>query len=200
MAGEHDRAAEILYRAASVDTSAAASPLLLAERLLGQGSVRSVNLPSLPGDGALVRVRGNWRIYVQTGIGPTRSRWAILHEIGHWVLGVGAPEDECDSLAAALAAPRSAFALLAGQVGQQYTQLALQFTCSESLAALRYAEVTGSPSALITPHRVRLRGDSWPWPRERDLREIAQCGGPGLRRCRLQDAPDRVVLSASVAA
>lgn len=197
-AGDYDKAAEVLYRAASLDPSEPASPLLLARRLLGEGAVRTVDVQTLPGHAALVRVGANWRIYLKRGAPPDRARFAVLHEIGHWLLGTGASEDDCNRMAAALAAPRRAFFDAMSAHGRRFSRLARSFRTTESLVALRYGELTGAPLALVTPRKVRTRGDGFAWPSEPELRALASLPRvPGLRKARLRDDPMRVVVRAT---
>lgn len=196
LVGDFDRAAAVVLRAAGFGTSEAVSPLDLAHRLLGPGTVRLIELPTLPGDGAIARVRQEWRIYIRAGCSPEAARFAICHELSHWTLGSSACEDDCDSLGAALLAPREAFVNAVAIHGRSLRALARHFCCTESFAALRLGEVTGNPLALVSPSRVRVRGRPFLWPPDPILRQAARGRElPGLRAGQLSDDPCRVVFS-----
>ena len=193
-------AAAALYREAGYDDSDPAPAIGLATRLLGPGCVQRVHAGALPGDAALVTVHGERRIYVRRGLPPARLRFAVAHELAHWALGECAPgaelEARCDALAACLVAPRRAF-LRALRETDRYHELAGRFATTESCAALRLAEVTGEPLALVAPSCVRVRGDAYGWPGEPELRALAtKPRVPGLRKARRRDDPRRVAMRA----
>lgn len=188
-----DGVARRMYEQAGFDCDEPASPVALADSLLGRGCVRAVHASRLSGDGAIAWVRGNWRIYVRSRLEGYALRFVVLHELSHWELGPDATEDECDALAAALLVPRRAFLAAMSECGDDLAKLAACLDVSESFAALRLGEVTGEPIALVSPERVRVRGEIWGWPDERVLRE----GAAGLRRIRLTDDRRRYVLTAS---
>lgn len=193
--GDFDRAAETLYRAAGLDVGEPACPLALARALLGPGNVRTAPLHALPGDAAITKVNGSWRIYLREGTPPRRARFAICHELSHWTLGVDRSERDCDRLAAALIAPRAAFLRAAKACGPRLTKLAALFSASESCMALRLGEVTLDPVALVTRDEVRIRGVVFGWPSEARLREMAVRRAPSwLKKCRLRDDGSRTVL------
>lgn len=164
----------------------------LAKRVLGVG-VQVVHARALPGDGALVNLLGERRIYVRRGLSPERLRWAVAHELGHHALGIDSStsdnEDACNAFAAALLAPSRAFRAALAETGPSYTRLARWFLTSESCAALRLGEVTGCPLALLAPARVRVRGAEFSWPE--DLRGSRPAK---VRRATLRDDQRRVVL------
>jgi len=177
------------------DGSEAPRVLELARRVLGgRDGVVAVPGRALPGDGALVRVRGRVQIYVKSGISTERVRWVVAHELGHLALGLDsssrANEDACDAFAAALLLPRQAFGAALAEVGPSYAKLARWFVTTESCAALRLGEVTGVPLALITPKRIRTRGAEFSWPADLSRRV------PGLKRATLRDDRRRVALRA----
>ena len=62
--------------------------------------------------------------------------------------------------------------------------------------AERYERCMGHPTALITPRRVRTRGDKWRWPTSDDgWRALVKSHATfGLSRHPLRDARNRVVL------
>jgi hypothetical protein len=174
----------------------------LAKRLLGETAVRLVSPDALPGDAALARVDGETRIYLRTGLSQTRLRFAVAHELAHWALDIGSAsldgEQLCDALAAALVAPRPAFHGALRDVGERYPVLADRFGTSESCIVLRWGEVTGTPTALVTPSSVRVRGGAFDWPDEDGIRALAMAPrGAGIRRAVLGDDQQRVALIAA---
>src|SRR5690606_3913871 len=104
-------------------------------------------------------------------------------------------EERCDAIGAAIVAPAPAVASVLARRPPRLRDLAWLFSTSESLVALRYAEVTRKPLALVTPERVRPRGHH-DWPPENELRKLARSGGgDGWRAVRLRDDPRRVALT-----
>lgn len=192
--GELEELAGHLYREARYTDCEQAPLVTLANRLLGPNSVRLVPASALPGNGALARVGAHWRVYLRRDASQVAKRFVLLHELAHWALGSGGSEEECDALAAALLAPRRAFLLAVAALGSDFGALAAHFGASESCVALRLGEATGCPLALITPRAVRLRGSVFSWPDERALRAKSNTQRPGLRKARLRDEPERVVL------
>ena len=189
--------AEALYRAAGLDTGEAADPVDLAERLLGTGAVQLVHARALPGTASLARVKSSWRIYVRSRASESLQAFAILHELGHYALGLDAPDARCDAVAAALLLPRRAFQRAAVERGADWSALAAHFRCTESAVALRWGEVLGTPLALVAPLKVRVRGEPYGWPEsEQGLRSLARTDRPGLARARLRDDARRVVVKA----
>lgn len=191
--------AAALLRTAGYGDDEAVPMLPLAKRALGAGNVRVVPARALPRDAVLATVDGARQLFLRSGADPIRLRFAAGHELGHWALGVDsscqANEDLCDAFAACLVAPRRAFQLALREVGTRYTELAGHFTATESLVALRYGEVTGTPLALVAPARVRVRGDEFTWPGESGLRELAKASrAPGLKKATLRDDKRRVAL------
>lgn len=154
---------------------------------LGEGAVRYTS--TVPGDAALVRVNDEWRIYVRHQLPRSRLAFALAHElVEHALRGYQAEDIEAVANygAAAILVPRRALTRVRG-----FTEIATAFRVSETLAALREAEVTGQPRAVVSPALVRVRGpEEWVWPSERALRR----GTPGLARTRLTDDPRRFVL------
>jgi hypothetical protein len=146
---------------------------------------------SLPGDAALVRVGDEWRIYLRRKLPRERLAFAVAHELCEWALRgyVGEDAEQRANLgAAALLVPRRALARMRGCT---LHEMAAAFRVSETLIALREAEVTGEPRAVVSPTLVRVRGpEAWVWPSERELRR----GYPGLRRAPLCCEPRRFVL------
>lgn len=202
MAGELSAAdvegvAECAYKRAGLDTGEAADPIELAEALLGAGAVRAVHAGALPGVASLARVGATWRIYVRGRAGERSQRFAVLHELGHYLVGLDAPEPLCDAIAGALLAPRRAFQRAACELGPDWSALADRFGASESWAALRWGEVVGEPLALVAPLRVRVRGDGYVWPEPDEIRALARAPRPGLAAAKLRDDARRVVIRAA---
>lgn len=188
--------AELLYRQAGFSTDEQAPTVLLARRLLGPESIRTVHAEALPGDGCLARVGGEWRIYVRRCAPPQAKRFALLHELAHWALGGEATELECDALSAALLVPRRAYLRVLAREGLRLPALALAFGTTETCVALRLGEATSEPLALITPATVRVRGQEWSWPSEHTIRSWVKGRAPGLKKARLRDDNRRFLLRA----
>lgn len=170
-----------------------AAPPAIAEvaRIVTGHPVETVPRHSLRGDGQLARLRGEPRVYVRSGLTQERLRWAIAHELGHLVLGLdnssSENEEACDAFAASLLLPRRAFLKALARSGGRYQQLARWFASTESCAALRVGEVTGAPTVLLAPGRIRFRGDDFVWP--------PSMRGPGILRTKIKDAPGRAVVT-----
>lgn len=186
-----------VYLLAGAAEDRAACPIELARRILGSDGV-IVGASELSSEGYLLPVGGQWRIVVRRGLTRRRLAHVVGHELGHWICRCeGVPDDEpvCDAIGAAIVAPARAYVAALSRRPPRLRGLAWLFSTSESLVALRYAEVTGEPLALVTPERVRVRG-AYDWPPESKLRALAQSGGgEGLRATRLLDDPRRVVLA-----
>lgn len=84
---------------------------------------------------------------------------------------------------------RRAYRFALQEVGVSYPKLAKWFVTSESCVALRFGEVTGCPLALLTPQRVRVRGDEFVWPLDIRNSRIST-----MRRIALKDERRRVVV------
>jgi hypothetical protein len=191
--------AEALYRSAGEDVEEPGRVLPLAKRLLGATAVKHVDARALPGDASLARVGSEVRVYVRKGLSRERLEFALAHELAHWALevGSGSAEEEaiCDAVAAALVVPRAAFRRALVGVGDRYHELAGWFGTTESCVALRFGEVTRTPTALVAPLSVRVRGDAFVWPGERELRNLAKAKrSPGLRKATLRDDRRRVAM------
>jgi hypothetical protein len=192
-----EREAEGVYRVARCDPREGARPIDLVRALLGPAAVASVPFRLVSGGGALVRYRGQFKIYIRRGLPPAHARFTVLHELAHFVLGERATEDECDALAARLLAPRPAFERALRETGPSYTRLARWFGCTETFAALRYGEVTDEPLVVVAPANVRIRGRSYSWPSEPELRGLAKARSlRGISKARLRDDPVRVAMRA----
>jgi hypothetical protein len=170
----------------------------LVRRLVGETALRFAPEHVLPGNGSLVRVGSEWRIYLRKSAPDHMKRFVALHEVGHFVLGPDASEAECDLLAAAVLLPRQAFLRERIERRRRISTIARSFGSDETCAWLRLGEVTGQRVAVVAQRRVRARGegcDAWLAPeRLRDLAAAAK--PPGLRKVPLSDDPTRVALRA----
>lgn len=174
MPGDFDAATERIYRATGYLTSEQAPILKMAERLLGDGSIRTAPRGVLSTWGSMARVGTSWRIYLAADCPASRLNFVAAHELSHWVLGLGATEEDCDRLAAALVLPRSAF-LSRCRLAPSLAACR-RFGVDQSCAWLRYGEATGTPLALVTPTSIRLRGAAYLWPAEPIMRELGEGG------------------------
>lgn len=191
-----EKLASEVYLAAGASAQRPEQPVDLATRILGSKGLAFV--PRLASEGYFLPTVGRGLIVVRRGLTRRRLAHVIGHELGHWICqreGVEDREDLCDAIGAAIIAPRASFLARLRRIGPRMRELAWAYQTTQSLAALRYAEVTGTPLALVTPGLVRTRGEC-DWPPESDLRELARSGGGGdLRAVRLRDDPRRVLLA-----
>ncbi len=97
-----DATAIQLIRRAGFEPGTGIGPVLLVRRLIGDSAVHTIGPGILPGGGALVKVDGEWRVYIVRDYPYDYKRFVVLHELAHWALGPTASEDDCDSLASAL--------------------------------------------------------------------------------------------------
>lgn len=185
---ELERVAESSYVEPAVPTKIA--------RILGI-EVRWV--PGLRTLGVLGKVAGKTVIAVRASLPFARRQHVVGHELGHLLLArEGVPVEEqreewCDYIGAAIQMPRAIFRRRAREAQCNWTQLALDFHVTETSAALRVAEVSGDPMAVVCPHRVYARGEAQ-WPEETTLRRWARHGGPGIKTARLWDDRRRTVV------
>lgn len=193
ISGDIEAVAGTLYRAAGFSLDVQAPPLQIAERLLGDGAIRTAPGESMASRGALVRIGSAWRVYLNADCDAQQKRFVLMHELSHWALP-DADEEACDRLAAALLLPRPAFLAAVARHGVRLPSLARRFGTTQSCAALRLGEATASPVALVTPLAVRKRGATHGWPPDAALRADARL--PGLRQCRLSDATHRSMIRA----
>lgn len=175
----------------------------IVDALLGPDAACTSPL-TLPGEAALICVRGRWRLYVRPGLSQAALAFAVAHELAEWWLharvGYTGPdiEDAANYLAAAIIAPRRAYRLARVVHRHDRPGIARAFRASETMIALREGEVMQRPLAVVTPMIVRARPLDWIWPDDKALREMAHSSAPphgGVRRARLTDDPRRVVLS-----
>lgn len=197
--GDLEGIAEAILAEAGQEDDRAPKLAQLVTELLGPGSVEQVT--NLRTDGELVRIRDQWRIYLKRGLALERRAFALSHEIGEWWFRVreryeGADvEHAANYVAAAIMSPRRAFRRAVAEHGRGFSGLAAAFRTSETQVALRDAELSGTPRAVVTPALVRVRGpEGWVWPSEQTLRRWARGSTPGVLKVRLADDPKRVVL------
>lgn len=181
-----ERIAESAYARAGYSATQARSPLRLAHTLIGHGREHVVyDTADLEHEATLwTSPCGHDALLLRKGITPGAAWWFGARVLARWLLdrlNSSASGADVDYLAACLRAPRSAVSAIAAETGPVFSDLGAAFKISESSAALRFAEVSGTPLALIAPGRpVRIRGHRRP--------------GVKFCRMRLSDAPERVVL------
>ena len=200
--GDLERLAESIYERAGYDEEDVATPLEIAQKLFGPTGVRLVAGQVPPG--TLGTLNGQRLIGVRKSLPDQARLFAIGHELGHWVLerercGKDAvTERACDYIGAALMVPRGPFRSAVRVHNDNWTELALDFDTTETMVALRYGEVIGSPVAVIAPATLRVRGAEYAWPDTPEkFRRLAKLPSMrGMKRARLKDDPRRVVLEA----
>lgn len=197
--GDFEVLATTLLKDAGMTSDEPVCVVQLVQRTLGPRALRFAPEGVLPGNGSLVRVGTEWRIYLRKTAPYHLKRFVALHEVAHFVLGTRATEDECDQLAAAVLLPRVAFLREHLDRRRRIHTIAQGYGADETCAWLRLAEVTGQPVAVVSPRRVLSRGASTDhWLRSDEAREIAASPRPkGIRRATLRDDPARVVLRRS---
>jgi hypothetical protein len=177
-----------LYARAGEDEASPPGALALARKLLGRDAVVLVPRGALRTSAALGCVNGGWRIYIRRGLPIERMSFSIAHEVAEWAIRAqGATEADCDALGAGLIAPRRGF-LRAIEATGGVAMAAQALRTTESLAWLRFGEVTGTPLCLVAPATVRVRGRAYSWPADdTGKRELARSRRPGLTKARLRD-------------
>lgn len=200
-----DELGHAILISAGFDPSHAATGFDVAEAL-GVPVRRSIP-PWVVGEAEVEPLRcGGYGIVLQSGMSCATERFAVCHELAHLeirrrgiVLAYRDEEDLADRVAASMVLPLPGVIQHTVLRGSDFAGLATKYTSSQTAAALRYAEVTRRPVAVVTPERIRLRGDLFPWPHGPALRKIAA----GYRDTdllsvvQLTDQPDRAVLIAS---
>jgi Zn-dependent peptidase ImmA (M78 family) len=183
---EIEALAERVYR----DVGAAPGDVWLPSRIaeaLGIEVVRS----------SAARMRGAYErstrtITIQSSLTLPIAEWTLGHEIGHDQGLVH--ERACDLFGACLQMRRGPFLAALHEHGEAWHELAALFTVTSTSAALRAAELQGTPLAVVLPGRGiysrNIHAD------RETIRRLARTGGPGIRRAPLVDAPDRVVMIA----
>lgn len=144
-------------------------------------------------------------IALRRGLTLRRRAWCIAHELAELQLARsqydrGDVEIVANAAAAALIMPRGPFRAAVQEHGFSLPELAADFACEETAAALRLGEVgVVAAVAVICPTRVHVRAsnDEFVFPSEKELRRLARLAGPsGVVAHRLQvgDRPRRVAL------
>jgi hypothetical protein len=183
-----EREAELVLSAARLPTDSPSPITKVAASLLGPDSVRLVPPTALPSLAALARVGRRHLIFVRSGLSVEVTKFAVAHELSHYILKLGSefPENEelCDRLAACLVAPHQAFASAVDR-GLSLQSIARQFRLTEGCTVLRAGEVLQIPTALVSSASVRKRGGAFCWASDWELR--AAPPGAGLERVELLD-------------
>ncbi len=165
------------------------------------GAQNVVEARGLPVPGRFLPDSG--RLELRPGLTRKARRWLLAHELSerHLLRRSYAPdeiEQLADAVAAALIAPKQAVRTALRSFGRHLPNLALVLGTTQSIAALRLGEVTGSPLALVTPRHVHVRGEEFGWPSERAVRALASGAVPEeLVRLEVTDAARRCVLRAA---
>lgn len=161
--------------------------------MLGASGVQVVARLSTPA--ILARVHNEWRIYV-SALAPDRN-FNIGHELGHWALdraGIprgGDTEQHANYIGAAILASPAATRRVHAQFGESYPDIAKAFDSTQSMAALRVAEVMSIDRALVSTV-VRIRSAGFTWPAAGVVRGWATGHTPvGVARVRLAGRYDR---------
>lgn len=163
----------------------------IVDRVLGHGGLQIVRSLSTPA--VLARVADQWRIYLSGRAIDTN--FVVAHELGHWILDrEGVPrgretEVQASYIGAAIIASPQAMRRAYFYYGERYAQLAKAFGATQSLVALRIAEVLGADRALVSTV-VRVKG-AFAWPDAEVVREWATAPPAGVARVPLRGAYDR---------
>jgi len=199
--GEAESLAVALYKRLRLDPSEPVSTFKLATRWLGPDTViRPVTPMTSP---AMTFVlHGERRIAIKRQVDARYAGFYVGHELGHILLDeIGYRENDveqsADRIGAALVCPRPATVALYKCFGRDFEAIADELGCTETLVALRLAEVRGLTRAVVTPRRVYVRSDeSFVWGSEADVRVLAKekPQRPGISRAKLRDDPRRIVI------
>jgi hypothetical protein len=194
--GDFEALAMTMLREAGMGPTEPVCVVQLVRRIVGADSLRFAPDGVLPGNGSLVRVGTEWRIYLRKSAPNHLKRFVALHELAHYVLGRTASEQECDQLAAAVLLPRPAFLQERFTNRRLISTIARSFGSDETCAWLRLGEIMGESVAVVAPHRVLSRGAAAPhWLPSAELRQLAKAPLPrGVRKAALRDDPARIVL------
>jgi hypothetical protein len=194
--GDLETLAVTMLQEAGMGLSEPVCVVALVKRIVGEDALRFAPEGVLPGNGSLVRVGTQWRIYLRQSAPDHLKRFVALHEVAHYVLGPSATEQECDQLAAAVLLPRPAFLREHLDNHRRISTIARGYGSDETCAWLRRAELLGEALAVVGPRRVLSRGALTPhWLPSQELRQLADAPRTrGLRKSRLTDDPARIVL------
>lgn len=144
--------------------------------------------------------QGRRRIAINRKFPVETQQHAVGHELGHARFDALGFRDEnieelCDLYGAALMAPAPAVRAMLRAFGRDHAAIADEIVSTQTLAALRIAEVLGIPRAVVTPARIYARGpEEFVWGPEDELRRLARRTRPGIVRAKLTDDPRRVVI------
>lgn len=119
-----------------------------------------------------------WQIRYATWLAIRAADSPILHELAEWLHRHEVherKEDACNELAVVLASPREAVFCVARYFsGTDVEAAARVFNVSQRNAAIRLAEVTRRPLALVHATSIGFAGPEWGWPPDEDtLRRLA---------------------------
>lgn len=199
-AWDPDGDAEILHRMAGASTADPPGPAWIARRLLGPACIR--RREHMSSRAHLCRVEDRYLIFVRGDVPHREESYLIGHELAEWFYRDRQHEpnveEACNRLSASLVATRTAFVTVLRNFGRNVRRLSNAFVCSDTLATLRIAEVTGTPTALVSTHKVWRRGAPAPPFIATDEEVRALAVAPrlrGIKRERLRDAPHRVSLA-----
>ena len=172
-----------LCRVHKFDATRPVNPWAIARAELGSDAI--IVMPKLIGGTHVFRLRGRWKIAVDRRMQVERAAHAIGHELGHVLLErLGVPREEQEHLAdlfgGALLAPEPAVRAFYRAQGLKLRELAKSAVGTPTWAALRVGEAVGVPCAVLSPERVRTRGDfNWPAPEAiRRTRWSSELGAP----------------------
>jgi hypothetical protein len=198
--GDVEGDAIAIYRRAGYEADRSVSVVRLVRELLHTEVMRAHLTGQRESD--ICTSNGKAFIAIRRGIAPARARWRIGHELAHWwydLTGYRGEDIEarCDALGAALVVPRPAWLSLRRRVGDDVRELAASLATTQSLVLLRRGECEGTPTALVEPRRVIVRGWDFAWPDEAIVRRVARTGHPSLHKVTLTDEGRRVGLMAA---
>jgi IrrE N-terminal-like domain len=195
---DHEGNALAIYAEAHENPSDPQGPFVLAESL---GVRIRYDAPRMLRPAAFAVVNGEEMIFLRRKLSDAQERFLIYHELAERLLrksGDELTELSCVQLAACLRMPPPAFRQLVRVVGFDLPKLAAPWCASETGAALRWLETTGTPGVVVTPGDIRVRGEEWAWPDEGELRRLARARNlpAGLRKVHIRDRRGAVVLMA----
>lgn len=177
---DHETNCRSIYFLAGATVDEYLTPRQLVRRLPAFGDDGlSVGGQTRGTDASLEYVRpGQWVIHVGAHLDYRASNQAILHEVAEWYLRDEIdPRKElaCDELAMTLGAPRAAVLFVARELSCTDVEGAARvFDMKQSEAAIRLAEVTRRPLALVRATSIGFAGPEWGWPDdEHMLRRLA---------------------------
>lgn len=189
-----------IYELANRDPRLPPTAVTMANDLLGPECIRERrNLPWRAEYNSVLR-----KIYLRPSLEGVARSFAIFHELGEAIcheLGYTEPDKEqvAHGLGVRLMIPKEAWRPAIREFGGDLWKLALRFRTSETIVALRRAEITGLPTAVVAPGFIMIRGEPYSFGRtEGQIRQLARgtAKTDGIRSQPLTDAP-RTILIAS---